>query len=231
MPESYRSLFHGAEDLVTSSEGWEPGALNLGQAFAMKFGSPLAHGEVTRLLIDLEKNGKDQWSEYSQKLSDDSKARLAERRSKAYRLQLHQRIEEFLKRHQSVLHVMVHTKPGIEGDLVMETPPDASLAESYVKSWLGHIEHNELSINHHTEAFISPLAQELSCAYSVNQYAQISLKVHEKIFMEGKPWNWMTLKSHLVESLFKSYQKINPGDAQECPLTGQRSSPAAAYNQ
>ena len=64
VPESYRNLFAEAEDVLTSSEGWEPGALNLGQAFAMKFGTPLAHGDVTRLLIDLEKHENDQWSRF-----------------------------------------------------------------------------------------------------------------------------------------------------------------------
>ena len=56
VPEAYRELFHGAEDAVHSTEGWEPGSLNLAQAFSMKFRTPLVHGDVTRLLIDLEKD-------------------------------------------------------------------------------------------------------------------------------------------------------------------------------
>ena len=54
VPEAFRELFRGSEDSVTSSRGWEPGSLNLAQAFAMKFRTPLVHGDVTRLLLDFE---------------------------------------------------------------------------------------------------------------------------------------------------------------------------------
>ena len=53
VPEPYREIFRGSEEVVASTEGWEPGSLNLAQGFAMKFRTPLVHGDVTRLLIDL----------------------------------------------------------------------------------------------------------------------------------------------------------------------------------
>ncbi len=49
VPEAYRELFHGAEDIVTSPEGWDPGALNLAQGFSIKFRTPMIHGQYTRL--------------------------------------------------------------------------------------------------------------------------------------------------------------------------------------
>jgi predicted N-formylglutamate amidohydrolase len=43
VPEPYREIFRGSEEVVSSKEGWEPGALNLAQGFAMKFSTPLVH--------------------------------------------------------------------------------------------------------------------------------------------------------------------------------------------
>ena len=129
VPEAYREIFRGAEEEVESVDGWEPGALNLAQAFAMRFRTPLLHGDVTRLLIDIEQDGDQRWSRYSIKLAEATRLRIAERHEQPYRAQLGQRIAEDLRRHAAVLHVMVHTTATTDGTVTLETPPGAALAE------------------------------------------------------------------------------------------------------
>ena len=96
VPEAYRELFLDSEEIVESGEGWEPGSLNLAQAFAMKFRTPLVHGDVTRLLIDFGKDGDERWSRFSMQLPEATRIKIAERHEKPYRLQIGQRIAEDL---------------------------------------------------------------------------------------------------------------------------------------
>ena len=103
VPEAYRELFRGSEEVVGSEEGWEPGSLNLAQAFSMKFRTPLVHGDVTRLLIDLEKDGDARWSRFSMRLPEATRAKVADRHERPFRASLLQRIAEDLRRHAVVL--------------------------------------------------------------------------------------------------------------------------------
>ena len=75
VPEAYREIFRGSEEVVASTEGWEPGSLNLAQGFAMKFRTPLVHGDVTRLLIDFGNDGDARWSRFSLKLPETTRVK------------------------------------------------------------------------------------------------------------------------------------------------------------
>ena len=105
VPEAYREIFRGSEDVLTSKEGWEPGSLNLAQGFSMRFRTPLVHGDVTRLLIDLQKDGDERWSRFSLKLPEATRVKVADRHQRPFRAALNQRIAEDLRRHEALLHV------------------------------------------------------------------------------------------------------------------------------
>ncbi|RYG57345.1 MAG: N-formylglutamate amidohydrolase, partial [Alphaproteobacteria bacterium] len=106
VPEAFRETFRGSEETVASTKGWDPGALNLAQGFSMKFRTPLVHGDVTRLLIDLNEEGDLRWSDFSGKLPEATRAKLVDRHERPYRMALNSRIAEDLTRHQKLVHLM-----------------------------------------------------------------------------------------------------------------------------
>ncbi|MBC7980017.1 MAG: hypothetical protein H7Y36_05590, partial [Armatimonadetes bacterium] len=120
VPEAFRELFKGSEDLVTSVAGWEPGALNLAQGLAMKFSTPLIHGDVTRLLLDLDHDNEKRWSKISATLPEATKVKLIERHEKKFRMAIEQRLMEDFKRHTSVIHLIIHTAPIADGSIILE---------------------------------------------------------------------------------------------------------------
>lgn len=201
VPEAYRELFRGSEDVVTSLEGWEPGALNLAQGFAMKFRTPLVHGDLTRLLIDLEMDGEARWSRFSQKLPEATRAKIEERHERKYRQLLGQRIAEDLRRHDAVLHVMVHTLPEREGAVLLETVAGAGLAEELAAAWRTALLGMDLDVRHVKDAVQSGLGAHLATNFPVERYAQVRLRVSQSFFLEGKPLRWETLKKALLDSL------------------------------
>lgn len=201
VPEAYREIFHGAEERVASTEGWQPGALNLAQGFAMKFRTPLVHGDVTRLLIDLSEDGESRWSEFSMKLPEATRVKLVDRHERPYRTALRQRIAEDLRRHDALLHVMIHTDPATDGLVMLETPPAADLAETFASAWRTCLATAAVDVRHVRGVALSPLAVGLAGEFSSARYAQIRLSVAQTFFLEGRPWRWETLKKLLLESL------------------------------
>jgi hypothetical protein len=217
VPEPYREIFRGAEDVVASTEGWEPGSLNLAQGFAMKFRTPLVHGDVTRLLIDFGKDGDARWSRFSVKLPEATRVKVVDRHERPYRLALSQRIAEDLRRHDSLLHVMIHTDPTTDGRVILETPAKAELAEKFAAAWRNRLAAADLDVRHVREVELSALGAYLATAFPSGHYAQVRLAVSQTFFLEGRPWRWETMKKLLLESLAQVETEGVTVSAQESP--------------
>jgi hypothetical protein len=201
VPEAYRELFFDSEDVVASAAGWEPGSLNLAQAFAMRFRTPLVHGDVTRLLIDLGKDGDERWSRFSATLPETTRAKLEDRHEKPYRAMLAQRVTEDFRRKAAVIHVLIHTSEAHEGRVVLETPQTAELAEAVAAEWRNRLAREELDARLHRHSGVSAVSAFLDERFPSTQYAQIRLTVSQSFFLEGRPMKWEALKKHLMETL------------------------------
>ena len=222
VPEAYREIFRGSEDVVSSTQGWEPGSLNLAQGFAMKFRTPLVHGDVTRLLIDFQQDGAARWSRFSMKLPEATRVKVADRHERPYRTMLNQRIAEDLRRHPALLHVMIHTDPATDGLVMLETPAGAVLAEKFAAAWRSRLAAADLDVRQVREVDLSPLAAGLAGAFPADRYAQVRLAVSQTFFLEGRPWRWETLKKLLLESLALVEEEVAAVSAPECPSTDPR---------
>lgn len=201
VPEAYREIFRGSEDIVGSNEGWEPGSLNLAQGFSMKFRTPLVHGDVTRLLIDFQQDGDARWSRFSLKLPEATRAKVADRHERPYRAMLNQRIAEDLRRHDALLHVMIHTDATTDGLVMLETPLGADLAEKFASAWRSRLVAADLDVRQVRGVDLGPLAAGLAKEFPASQYAQVRLSISQTFFLDGRPWRWETLKKFLLESL------------------------------
>lgn len=230
VPEAYREVFRGQEEVLTSSEGWEPGSLNLAQGFAMKLRTPLVHGDVTRLLMDFEKDGEDRWSRFSLTLPEATRAKIVDRHARPYLAMLRQRVNEDLRRYQSVLHLFVHTHAEPDGRVCMETPQGAGLAEKIATAWSIALRGRDLDAVHLSNATPTPLAAGLSSTYPADQYAQVRLSVSQSFFLEGRPLRWETLKKLLLETLQPAVESVVPIGVPESPLTVPDPSSAAPSN-
>jgi len=201
VPEAYREVFHGAEDVVASPAGWDPGALNLAQGFSMKFRTPLVHGQRTRLLIDLDAAGDARWSRFSKKIPEAGRHKLVDREELSYRTALRQRIEEDLRRHPAMLHLMVRTIAGHEGKVMLESFAPGGLGEALAATWRSHLLTLGLDASHHKSVKGSALAADLGASFPSERYGLMRIKVAQSFFLEGRPWRWEVLRKALFESL------------------------------
>lgn len=200
IPEAYREIFKGSEDLVSSTEGWEPGALNLAQGLAMKFSTPLIHGDVTRLLIDLEQDGENRWSKISSKLPEASREKLAARMEGKFRSLIETRLAEDFKRHDAVIHLLIHTAPIAEGKVLFEyagSDMAGKIASTTAKLLpQGEVDSTALPITEKT-----PFVRWLTDTFDSEKYGVIRITVSQSFFLRSAPMRWETIKKSLIQAL------------------------------
>lgn len=208
VPEAWRDVFRGEEDAVASSEGWEPGSLNLAQGFAMKFRTPLVHGDVTRLLIDLDGEGETRWSRFSAKLSESQRAKLVDRHVRPHREQLKQRVLEAVRRETPIVHVLVRTDAAADGTVTLEFPADHDRAGGTARAWRDAILDRapELAVQVRLHPSAPAAAEGLIGEFGADTYAPVTLRVAQTFFLEGKPCRWEPLKKVLLESLARTLE-------------------------
>ena len=211
VPEAYKEALSQDTELITSPEGWDLGALNLAQAMAMKFRTPLVHCDITRLIIDcyLQETNPDRWSTLSMKLTEGQREKLHERQLLPHLSILRQRIATELARNSSVLHVSVHTfDPKLHPDVhVSLLYSEGRVGESSLAlHWLQTMQEklpaltikgNEVFYPDQTKTILDTLRKERSSA----EYQGIELQVSNQLFLEGQPMRWDAFKNAFMESL------------------------------
>lgn len=211
VPDAFKEVLSEDMELITSSEGWDLGALNLAQALAMKFRTPLMHCGISRLIIDchLQESTPERWSAISMKLTEAQREKLHERQVVPHLSALRQRISNELERHASLLHVSVHTfdplrHPDLHVSLLYSEGRvgESSLALHWLQAMQERlptltIRGNQTFYPEQTKTILDTLRKERSSA----QYQGIELQVSNQIFLEAQPMRWDALKNGLIESL------------------------------
>ena len=212
VPEWYREKFRDAEDLLMSPAGWDPGALNLAQAFAMKTHTPLAHGEVTRLLVDISRapDDPDRFCGLVESLSDEQKEKIHSRYHVSYMDQQRERIRSGLKISPPVVHLSVHTFPREQDGVMTGTDvgilfdPTRSLEKSFASRWITSLRAGapelRFDVNRPREGTENGLLSTLRREFDGSDYLAIELEVCQSFFLEGKPWRWDRIKKLLIET-------------------------------
>jgi hypothetical protein len=203
VPEAHRELFKGSEELVTSTDGWEPGALNLAQGLAMRFSTPLIHGDVTRLLIDLDQDGEKRWSKISAKLPEATRDKLVTRLENKFRHAIEVRLDEDFKRHDAVIHLLIHTAPIADGKITFEhiaSPLAQEIADKAAKV----MPPNEVDSTSVPLTDKSPFIRWLLESFTSEKYGIIRITVSQSFFMRSVPMRWETIKKSLIQGLVEA---------------------------
>jgi len=209
VPGGQRVIFEGREEELHSESGWEAGALNLAQGFAMAFRTPLVHGEVTRLLIDLEAGEDLRWGKYADQLSEPARERFGERMWRGYRKTLRQRIEEDLRRHDSVVHVLVHVTGRDAGCVNLRTREGAGAAQRVAAAWADAIRCEFMEAQCPMGGMPGDLVEWLAAGFPGERYLPIRLEVAADYFLVGKPLAWSACKKKVIQGLETALREIS----------------------
>jgi len=206
VPEWHKELFKGHEETLTA-EGWSPGSLNLAQAFATKLRTLLAHGDITKLLIDFSRRPDDpeRFSRFSKRLTEEQQRKLDERHHLAHLNLLKQRIREELSKEGQALHLSIRAddRPGMAVvELVFD--PSREIESGFVRKWADTLRAAAPELTIHTVpdpnyGLSSALREEFPPVFG-----SVSVVAARSSFLEGKPLRWDKLKKLLLETMPKA---------------------------
>ena len=204
VPEWHRADFKDHQDLVTSSKGWSPGALNLAQGIASRLHAPLLHAEMSRLIVDLSRHPEDdaRWSHISKTFTEDQRQRLDDRQKTQYLGQLDQRISDAIGRGEEVIHISVDTVPDPGGACIVFTYDTRSPSEAeWVAEWSSAIRSGMPDVYIRNDAapghdLASYLREKFPAGFS-----SVRITVDQRCFLEGTPVKWTPLKKAISHNV------------------------------
>lgn len=203
VPEWHRDLFKGLDETL-AAEGWAPGSLNLAQAFATKLRTLLAHGDITKLLVDFSCRRDDpaRFSRFSKKLTEDQRGKLDERHHLAHLNLLKQRIREEQARWGSAIHLSIRTEESPDMPVIgLHHDPSRDIESTFVRKWMDALRTAAPDLRILTVADPNyGLSAELRNEFPAD-FGSISVVVARSSFLEGKPLRWDKLKKLLLDTL------------------------------
>ena len=111
IPAAYRSLFSGADDVLKSHRGWDPGALAVAKAMAQRLGSHLFSSTTSRLLVELNRSlwHNSLFSNYTALLSETQQQQIVDQYWRPYRDEVTAHLEELVNAGRRVIHLSIHS--------------------------------------------------------------------------------------------------------------------------
>jgi predicted N-formylglutamate amidohydrolase len=119
VPRNYAPLFRGAEDVLASHRGWDPGALTLARTFARRLRRPLHAVTWSRLFVEANRapHNPKIWSRFTKALPKAERARILERFWRPHRTEVEETVAAAARKGR-VVHVAVHSfTPELDGEL------------------------------------------------------------------------------------------------------------------
>jgi predicted N-formylglutamate amidohydrolase len=111
VPLEFAALFQGAETLLASHRGYDPGAIELAQDLANALHAPLFTATISRLLVDLNRSlgHPALYSEITRTLPNLQRQEIRDRYYLPYRRQVEQHIATQRNLGQRIVHIAAHS--------------------------------------------------------------------------------------------------------------------------
>lgn len=145
VPADYRGLFAGAESLLASHRGWDPGSAPLARFLADALGAPLHLATLTRLLVDLNRSAHNPrvFSERTRLLPRPRRMALLEAYHAPHRAAVDTTVAALADPARPLVHLAVHTfTPVLDGkkrkaDLALLYDPARPSERAFCTEWAG----------------------------------------------------------------------------------------------
>lgn len=207
VPARYRGRI--PRSVLESHRGWDPGALAVARRLARAFVVRLHAGDVSRLLVDLNRSPHHPrlFSEYVGNLDAEAKAAVLERYYRPYREGLEDDIGTHIDAGFRVLHLSVHSfVPLLRGvrrraDVGLLYDPARSRERDLAARLRGRLAPSGLRVrrNYPYRGTADGLTTYLRTVFPGRHYAGIEIELNQALFR--KPGDEPTMASILVDSI------------------------------
>ena len=194
VPERYAFLFEGAEDVLQSHRGWDPGAAEIAEQLANRLRAPLFMCQTSRLLVEPNRSlgTPSLFSEYSITLPE------LEREHILRDIYFHYRnaVEGAIKESKDVLHLSIHTfTPILDGvirkvDVGLLFDPsrknETRFSESIRRSLEPRLPSLRIEFNEPYKGIDDGLTTYLRTRFSDSAYSGIEIEVNQRLVDENQ---------------------------------------------
>ena len=220
VPEQYAHLFNGADDILESHRGWDPGSIKIAHAINDVLLAPIFEFPFTRLLIEPNRSPHHPrlFSEFTRNLPEKEKNHLIDSFYKPYRQAVENSVKSLLSTFQTVIHLSIHTfTPNLNGsirnmDIGLLYDPSHPREKSFCKSW----KHSLLDQNSDIRVAMNRPYKGSSDGFTTTlrkkfgtTYLGIELEVNQTYFLQGND-----IESEILNTIRKSilYVQFNESD-------------------
>ena len=223
VPAAYRAAFAGADELLLSHRGWDPGALALARQLAAALQASLYAATTTRLLIDLNRSmGHPQlFSAISRELSAATRQAVIQTHYRPHRDAVERAVAHAIAVQGAVVHVASHSfTPVLDGqprraDVAWLYDPRRAGEAALARRWMQALDQRcpglQLRRNYPYQGRSDGLTALLRKRFSGAAYVGIELEVNQRFVQRaGAPWR--ELRTALVESLVTALRQGSVGD-------------------
>lgn len=120
IPQPYAHLFQGADEILASHRGWDPGALELAALLARELDRPLLSVTWSRLFVEANRSPSNPriWSRFTKPLPRAERQQILDRWWRPHRQEVEDAVATAIARDQRVVHVAVHSfTPELDGEV------------------------------------------------------------------------------------------------------------------
>lgn len=216
VPKDYQHLFEGADEILNSHRGWDPGSLELAQALAEETNSELFSYTFTRLFIELNRSiGHPKlFSEFTHSLSKPERQAIVEKYYRPHRDKVVEAIKQNSSRSCQTVHISVHTfTPVFDGkernfEIGLLYDPRRTLEKNACQNWKWLLKKNipgfRIRMNQPYKGASDGFTTFLRNIFEENLYLGIELEVNQKLIRNHSEW---LLFCSRTASVLRSLQK------------------------
>lgn len=212
VPVRWRAPFEGLAHVLQTHRGWDPGALALAQEFAADLHAPLFAGQVTRLLVDLNRreDNRAAFSDFTLELNPEQRVQLLNLYHRPYRVRVRNVVDEAAESDARLLHLSCHSfTPELDGvkreaEIGLLFDPDRPLEAELCPRWqealLRALPGTRVRLNYPylgTDDGVTTWCRELARA---DQYAGIEIELNQA-FAALPPGHWAATRRALLRTL------------------------------
>ncbi len=213
VPAPYRPLLADHLDLLETHRGYDPGAHDFAGRLAAALSAPLFAGDITRLLVDLNRalsNHRSPPVPPMPHLSPAVKEEILTRYYLPYRRRVEEAVADRLRLGETVLHLSIHSfTPVLDGvtrtaDVGFLYDPGRALEKEFCRKWRDGLAagapewrlRNNYPYLGTSDGFVTALRKK----FPARAYLGIELEINQMYPLERKA-DWLRLQHQLQDSL------------------------------
>ena len=218
VPEQYRPLLADCIDELDTHRGYDPGAHDFARRLAAMLSAPLFAGDVSRLLVDLNRSRANHRSppvRLMQGLAPALKEEILARYYLPYRRQVEEAVADRLRQNKTVLHLSIHSfTPVLDGvtrtaDIGFLYDPSRAREKEFCRKWRAGLAGGDpewrLRNNYPYLGVSDGFVTALRNKFPPHRYLGIELEINQ-IYPLDQKTDWLRLQHQLLESLLEALQ-------------------------